>query len=87
MGQNMELPRRDYVFNKAQMIPRKDVHIPCGITKKCTCASVTEIFVMEWREQAALVWRQSGEMMYSVLFISSDTGARVYIAIDRGMTE
>lgn len=49
--QNMVPPRRDYASNEDQTITKRDAPIPCGITRKCTCAFVMEIFVTERRER------------------------------------
>lgn len=51
----MVLPRRDCAFSEALMTMRKDALTLCGITKKCTCAYVTEIFVTEQSERLSLV--------------------------------
>lgn len=44
--------RRDYASSEVLMTPRKDAPIPCGITRKFTCVSVTEIFVTKQRPRA-----------------------------------
>lgn len=48
-------PRRDYVSNEDQMTMRRDAPIPCGIIKKCICAFVMEIFVMEQEQEMSPV--------------------------------
>lgn len=47
MLQNTVSPRRDCASSEVLMTTKRDALIPCGITKKCTCVCVTEIFVTE----------------------------------------
>jgi len=57
MLQNMVPPRKDCASNEVPMTTKRDALILCGITRKCTCASVTGIFVMEqWEWLSSVVF-------------------------------
>lgn len=43
----MVLPRRDCASSEALTTTKRDALTLCGITRKCICVSVMEIFVME----------------------------------------